>query len=43
MPYASEKQRRYLHAKEPQVAAKWDREAKRRKTAKKATKKRRKR
>lgn len=24
MPYKSEKQRRYLHAKEPKIAAKWD-------------------
>ena len=24
MPYASEKQRKYLHAKEPALAAKWD-------------------
>lgn len=24
MPYRSAKQRRYLHAKEPEVAAKWD-------------------
>lgn len=26
MPYKSEKQRRYLHAKEPAIAAKWDKE-----------------
>ena len=25
MPYKSEKQRRYLHAKEPSLAKKWDR------------------
>jgi hypothetical protein len=25
MPYASEKQRRYLHANEPALAARWDR------------------
>jgi hypothetical protein len=25
MPYKSAKQRRYLHAKEPELAAKWDR------------------
>lgn len=25
MPYKSEKQRRYLHAKEPKIAAEWDR------------------
>lgn len=24
MPYASEKQRRYLHANEPEIAKKWD-------------------
>ena len=24
MPYKSEKQRSYLHAKEPELAAKWD-------------------
>jgi hypothetical protein len=24
MPYKSEKQRKYLHAKEPKLAAKWD-------------------
>lgn len=24
MPYKSEKQRRYLHAKEPELAKKWD-------------------
>lgn len=24
MPYKSEKQRKYLHAKHPQIAAKWD-------------------
>lgn len=26
MPYKSEKQRRFLHAKHPKIAAKWDRE-----------------
>lgn len=26
MPFKSEKQRRYLHAKEPEVAEKWERE-----------------
>lgn len=25
MPYRSAKQRRYMHAKHPKVAAKWDR------------------
>jgi hypothetical protein len=24
MPYKSEKQRRYMHAKHPKIAAKWD-------------------
>jgi hypothetical protein len=24
MPYKSEKQRRFLHAKQPEIAAKWD-------------------
>lgn len=24
MPYKSEKQRKYLHAKKPKIAAKWD-------------------
>jgi hypothetical protein len=28
MPYASEAQRKYLHANEPEVAAKWDAEEK---------------
>lgn len=26
MPYKSEKQRRFLHAKHPKIAAKWDKE-----------------
>ena len=26
MPYKSKKQRRYLHAKKPSLAKKWDRE-----------------
>lgn len=26
MPYASEKQRKYMHAKLPKLAAKWDKE-----------------
>lgn len=26
MPYKSEKQRRYLHAMHPSIAARWDRE-----------------
>lgn len=25
MPYKSEKQRRFMHAKHPQIAARWDR------------------
>jgi hypothetical protein len=29
MPYASKKQAAYMHAKHPEVAAKWDAEAKR--------------
>jgi hypothetical protein len=28
MPYASDAQRKYLHANEPEVAAKWDAEMK---------------
>jgi hypothetical protein len=26
MPYRSAKQRRYMHAKHPKIAAKWDKE-----------------
>jgi hypothetical protein len=26
MPYRSEKQRRYMHAKHPEIAQRWDRE-----------------
>lgn len=26
MPYRSEKQRRFLHAKHPEIAARWDKE-----------------
>lgn len=33
MPFESEKQRRYMHAKHPEIAAKWEREAKRKGTA----------
>ncbi len=29
MPYKSEKQRKFMHAKHPGIAARWDREAKR--------------
>ena len=38
MPYKSQKQRRYMHAKLPKVAAKWDKKygGKVRKTRKKA-------
>lgn len=41
MPYRSEKQRRYLHAKEPELAEKWDRKygGKVRKSASKKRKK----
>lgn len=28
MPYASDKQRRFMHARHPEIAARWDREAK---------------
>ena len=28
MPYKSEKQRRYMHAKHPEIAKRWDKEAK---------------
>lgn len=28
MPYKSAKQRRYMHAKEPEIAKRWDKEAK---------------
>jgi hypothetical protein len=34
MPYKSEKQRKYMHAKHPGIAARWDREAKRKKSTK---------
>jgi hypothetical protein len=26
MPYASDKQRRYMHAKHPKIAKRWDKE-----------------
>ena len=26
MPYKSDKQRRYMHAKHPEIAARWDKE-----------------
>lgn len=34
MPYASDKQRKYLHAKKPSVAAKFDKDIKAGKTGK---------
>lgn len=37
MPYKSEKQRKWMHANKPTIAARWDREAK----SGKATKKKR--
>jgi hypothetical protein len=40
MPYASDKQRKYLHAKHPKIAEKWDAEDK--KAGKKAKKKKKK-
>ena len=38
MPFASEKQRRFMHAKHPEIAEKWEHEkrSKRRKAMKKA-------
>lgn len=41
MPYASDKQRKYLHAKKPEVAARFDRDIKagKKKTAKKTRRK----
>jgi hypothetical protein len=39
MPYKSEKQRKFLHAKHPSIAARWDREAKAKRTTKKSRKK----
>lgn len=45
MPYKSDKQRRYLHAKEPEVAAKWDKKyggkVKSKKSGKSASKRKR--
>jgi len=35
MPFKSEKQRRYMHAKHPTIAKRWEREAKAKKTARK--------
>jgi hypothetical protein len=34
VPYKSEKQRKFMHAKHPDIAARWDREAKSKKTTK---------
>lgn len=42
MPFKSQRQRRYLHAKHPEIAARWEREAKA-KPKRKAKAKRRKR
>lgn len=39
MPYKSDKQRKFMHAKHPKIAARWDRETGG-KVAKKKTKKR---
>lgn len=39
MPYKSEKQRRYMHAKHPKIAARWDAEAKAKKAKKGRSKK----
>ena len=39
MPYKSAKQRRYLHAKHPKIAAKWDKKYGGRISKKKSTKK----
>ena len=41
MPYKSAKQRRYMHAKHPEIAARWDRKygGKMRKTAARKRKK----
>lgn len=36
MPYKSDKQRAYLHAQKPAVAARFDKEIRAKKTAKKA-------
>ena len=39
MPYKSDKQRKFMHAKHPGIAARWDREAKAGKKTKKHRKK----
>lgn len=43
MPYRSDRQRRYMHAKHPEIAAKWDRKYGGKVAKKKATKKTRRR
>jgi len=40
VPFKSEKQRRYMHAKHPEIAERWEREAKQGRTGKKAQGKR---
>jgi hypothetical protein len=32
MPYDSDKQRKFMHAKHPKIAARWDKEIKKKKT-----------
>jgi hypothetical protein len=39
MPYKSDKQRKFMHAKHPKIAARWDKEAKAAKAKKKSGKK----
>ena len=38
MPYASDKQRKFMHARHPKIAARWDKEEKAAKPKKKAKK-----
>jgi hypothetical protein len=40
MPYASDKQRRYMHARLPKIAKKWDEEIRKEKAAKRRKRKR---
>lgn len=42
MPYKSAKQRRFMHARKPEIAARWDREYGGKVRKKKSTKKRKK-
>jgi hypothetical protein len=35
MPYVSDKQRKYMHAKHPEIAAKWDEEIRKKKKKRK--------